>query len=79
MDLSTWPSPRKIDQHQAEHAPLVAAIKAFANELPQLLQPWRTSELPKQPDATTWQVLEAVSYDAERSYLKVSSERHHRA
>jgi mono/diheme cytochrome c family protein len=71
MDLDPEATQRAVEQHQRDHEPLVANLKAFAaNELPKRFESWRAAELAKQPDAPHWQVLEPVSLEAERSYLK---------
>ena len=60
-----------VERHRLAQEPLVAALKKFAAEqLPQRFETWRATELPKQPDAPRWQVMEPVAVDAERSYLK---------
>lgn len=60
-----------IEKHQAELEPLAANLSAFASDqLPERFETWRASELSKQPEATRWQVLEPISLEAERSYLK---------
>ena len=60
-----------IERHRLAQEPLVAALKKFAAEqLPPRFETWRATELPKQPDAPRWQVMEPVAVDAERSYLK---------
>lgn len=75
LDLNPADTQARIEKHQAEHEKLVADLKTFAsNELPKRFEAWRGSELGKQPDATHWQVLEATSVDAERSYLKIAFE-----
>ncbi len=72
MDLDPAVTQARVEKHQTEHEPLVAALKIFAeNELPKRFETWQKEKLPKQPDATYWQVLEATSWEAERSYLKV--------
>jgi hypothetical protein len=71
MDLDPAATERAVAKHQAEHEPLVATLKVFANqELPKRFDSWRKTELAKQPEATRWQALEPVEMDAERSYLK---------
>ena len=69
------PDPTATDQarerHAQEHAQRVALLQKFAaEELPARFEPWRTAELPKQPDVTRWQVLEPVAVSADRSWLK---------
>ncbi len=72
MDLDPVATQAAVEKHQAEHSPLVAALKAFAEtELPKRFDTWRATELVKQPEATSWQTLEATTLDAERSYLKM--------
>lgn len=59
------------EKHQQEHAALVAALHKFAtDEMPKRFEDWRKTELPKQPDSPRWQVLEPISIEAERSWLK---------
>ena len=61
----------KLEKHQQDREPLATALRKFANdELPKRFDAWQKSELPKQPEATRWQILEPVTVDAERSYLK---------
>ncbi len=63
---------RAVEKHRLEHEPLVAALKKFAaDELPKRFALWQTAELGKQPDAPRWQVLDPVSVEAERSWLKM--------
>ncbi|MEK6260381.1 MAG: PSD1 and planctomycete cytochrome C domain-containing protein [Planctomycetota bacterium] len=60
-----------VERHRLAQEPLVAALKKFATEeLPKRFETWRAAELPRQPDAPRWQVMEPVAVDAERSYLK---------
>ncbi len=74
LDLDEAATDRALEQHQAEHAPLVAALHQFAStELPQRFTAWQAKELAKQPEATRWQLLEPVALEAERSYLKALS------
>ena len=71
LDLDAVATERAVEKHQAEHEPLVAALKAFAsNELPVLFTAWQTGELAKKPEATRWQALEPIAIEAERSWLK---------
>lgn len=71
LDLDPAATQAALEKHHAAQEPLVAAIKTFAaNELPKRFETWRAQELAKQPEASHWQVLEATSVDAERSYLK---------
>ncbi|MBM3970284.1 MAG: DUF1553 domain-containing protein [Planctomycetes bacterium] len=71
LDLDSAATQQAIEKHQADHEPLVAALRTFAaNELPKRFESWRAAELAKQPDAPRWQVLEPVSLEAERSWLK---------
>ena len=71
LDLDPAETQQAVEKHQAEHEPLVAALRTFAaNELPKRFETWRAAELAKQPDAPRWQVLEPVSLEAERSWLK---------
>lgn len=62
---------KALEKHQAEHEPLVAALREFAvKELPGRFAAWRKRELDKQPEATRWQILEPIAFRAERSWLK---------
>lgn len=71
LDLDPAATQQAVEKHQADHEPLVAALRTFAaNELPKRFETWRATELAKQPDAPRWQVLEPVSLEAERSWLK---------
>ena len=71
MDLDPAVTQRAQDKHQQDHEPLVAALRAFAaKDLPAKFEAWRTAELPRQPEAPRWQVLEPVAMSAERSWLK---------
>lgn len=71
LDADPDATEQALEQHRAEHEPLVAALEAFAaNELPARFVAWRDKELAKQPDATRWQALEPIALEAERSYLK---------
>lgn len=63
---------RAVEKHRADHDVLVAALKKFAAEqLPQRFTAWQQAELPKQPDSPRWQVMEPVTLEAERSWLKL--------
>ncbi len=71
LDLDPSATQQAQDKHQRDHEPLVAALQTFAaKDLPTRFETWRAAELPKQPDSPHWQVLEPVSYGAERSWLK---------
>ena len=71
LDLDVAATERAIEKHQADHEPLVAALRAFAaNELPARFNAWHTGELAKQPEASRWQALEPIALEAERSWLK---------
>lgn len=71
LDLDQVATQQAVEKHQADHEPLVAALRTFAaNELPKRFETWRSAELAKQPDAPRWQVFEPVSLEAERSWLK---------
>jgi hypothetical protein len=71
LDIDPAATERAQTQHEAEHQPLVTALQTFAKEqLPARFTAWRGKELAKQPEAPRWQILEPVSLDAERSYLK---------
>lgn len=59
------------ERHRVEHDALLAAVRKFAQvELPKRFEPWKASELPKQPDSPRWQILEPAGVEAERSWLK---------
>jgi len=45
--------------------------KYAAEQLPARFAAWQQAELPKQADAARWQILEPVTFDAERSWLKL--------
>ena len=63
---------RAVEKHRIEHEPLVVALKKFAaEELPKRFAEWQKNELGKQPEAPRWQVLDPVSAEAERSWLKM--------
>ena len=71
LDPDPAATQQAIEQHRLAHEPLVAALKKFAaDELPKRFETWRATELSKQPDASRWQVMEPIAFDAERSYLK---------
>ncbi len=71
LDLDPAATQQAVEKHQADHEPLVAVLRTFAaNELPKRFETWRAAELAKQSDAPRWQVLEPVSLEAERSWLK---------
>jgi hypothetical protein len=71
LDVDPDATEKALKQHQVEHEPLVAALQQFAaNELPKRFAPWKAKELAKQPEGRRWQLLEPVSLQAERSYLK---------
>lgn len=63
---------RAVEKHRADHEALVAALKKFSVEqLPPRFAAWQQAELPKQPDSPRWQVMEPVTFEAERSWLKL--------
>ena len=63
---------RAVEKHRAEQEPLVAALKKFAaEELPKRFAEWQKNELAKQPESPRWQVLDPVTVEAERSWLKM--------
>lgn len=63
--MRTW------EGHRQTHETLVASLKKFASEeLPKRFEAWQAAELPKRASAPRWQILEPVSLDAERSWLK---------
>lgn len=71
LDLDPAATQRAQEQHERAHEPLVAALREFAsNVLPARFETWQKAELARQPEAPRWQVLEAVSVAAERSWLK---------
>ena len=58
-------------RHQQARVPLVETWQTFArDELPKRFDAWQATELPRQPEAPRWQVMEPVELDAERSWLK---------
>ena len=62
---------KALAKHQQELEPRVAALRKYADEeLPKRFEAWVKAELPKQPETPRWQVLEPVTVDAERSWLK---------
>lgn len=73
LDPDPAASAAVLAQHTMAHEKVLEASRAFAmTELPAKFDAWRNAELPKQPDAPRWQVLEPVSFDSERSWLKRS-------
>jgi hypothetical protein len=71
LDMDPAATQRAQEQHQRDHEPLVAALRNFAaKDLPARFDPWRNTELPRQPESPHWQVLEPVTLTAERSWLK---------
>lgn len=61
-----------IDKHRAAQEPLQAALEQFAkDDLPKRFAAWQKAELPKQVEATRWQVFAPIDFEAERSWLKV--------
>ncbi len=59
------------ESYRQSREPLLAALRKFSTEeLPKRFEAWQSAELPKQPDTPRWQVLEPVSLDADRSWLK---------
>lgn len=58
-------------RHMQEHDVRLVALRKFSQEeLPKRFAAWQVSELPKQPDAPRWQILEPAAAEAERSWLK---------
>jgi hypothetical protein len=71
LDPDPAATQKALDLHRQEGEKRLGALTKFAHEeLPKRFEAWRAAELPKQPAAPRWQVLEPVSLDAERSWLK---------
>ena len=71
LDLDPAVTQLAQEKHQKDHEPLVAALREFANNtMPARFETWRNAELPRQPEAPRWQVMEPISFSAERSWLK---------
>lgn len=71
LDPDPAATEKALEVHRVTHEPFVAALKKFAaEELPNRFETWQKAELAKQPDPPRWQIMEAVAWDAERSYLK---------
>ncbi|QDU28308.1 Planctomycete cytochrome C [Anatilimnocola aggregata] len=71
LDPDPSATQRAMEAHSAAHEPLVKSLQRFAAEqLPKHFETWRAAELGKQPEAPRWQIMEAVDWDAERSWLK---------
>lgn len=71
MDLDPAATEQAQAKHQAELDQLLGSLKQYATaQLPGKWNAWRASELNKHPDASRWQSLEPIAYEAERSYLK---------
>lgn len=71
LDLDPAATQLAQEKHQKDHEPLVAALREFAtNSLPARFETWRNAELPRQPEAPRWQVMEPITFSAERSWLK---------
>ncbi|MBL8865624.1 MAG: PSD1 domain-containing protein [Planctomycetia bacterium] len=71
LDLDPTVTRQALTKHAADHAPLVATLKAFAaKDLPARFDAWRKTELAKQPDTPRWQSLEPVTFVADRAFLK---------
>lgn len=71
LEIDAEATQRALEKHQAEHQPLVDALKAYASkELPKRFDAWRTAQLAKQSEPTRWQSLEPIAFEGDRSYLK---------
>ena len=71
IDPNPSATQQALERHQQAQEPLVAAMRKFAaEELPKRFEAWQAAELPKQPDAPRWQLLEPVALEADRSWLK---------
>lgn len=71
LDLDEAATERALEKHKSEQEPLVAALHEFAvKDLSARFIAWRGQELEKQPETPRWQVLESISLEAERSWLK---------
>lgn len=71
FDLTPAATQAALDKFQAEHAPLVAALKTFAiKNMPKRFETWSKAELAKQPETTRWQLLEPITFKADRAFLK---------
>ena len=63
---------RAVEKHRGRAEALVATLKKFAAEqLPQRFSTWQQTELGKQPESPRWQMMEPVTFEAERSWLKL--------
>jgi hypothetical protein len=71
LDPDPAATQKALELHRQDREKRLTALARFAaDELPKHFDAWRAAELPTQPDAPRWQVLEPVALDAERSYLK---------
>ena len=71
MDYDPVATDKALELHREQHAPLIAALKAHATTvLPERFAAWKKEQLPSQSEQTRWQILDPVTMDAERSWLK---------
>lgn len=71
LDPDPTATQKALDLHHQEVEKRREALRKFAHDqLPKRFEAWRAAELSKQPDMPRWQVLEPVSLEAERSWLK---------
>lgn len=71
LDPDPAATQQALERYRQSHEPLVAALRNFSTEeLPKRFEAWQAGELPKQPDAPRWQIMEPVTVEAERSWLK---------
>ena len=74
LDFDPEATERAWQQYQAEHEPLVTALRQYAaDKLPTRFEAWRSKELNSLPETARWQTLEPVTWHAERSYLKAAN------
>ncbi len=61
----------KQELHLQAREPLLASLRKYSQEeFPKRFEAWQKNELPKQSEPVRWQVLEPITVEAERSYLK---------
>lgn len=65
---------QRMQQHKLRHDELSAVLTKFVGEqLPGRFEAWRKEQLPRLPDSSRWQILEPISFEAERSWLKMQA------
>ncbi len=74
LDYDSEATEKALATHAEQHQPFAVALKTHADMvLPERFAAWKKDQLPAQPDASRWQILEPAAAEAGRSWLKLES------